>query len=153
GADLIVGLILVINAAAAAQAADNRAFLRDREAGLPDGDRSVSRRAESFCTVKNFLLRAASAWLRVAFMAICATGILAAQPVDPCLSNGTVSLGVSPSGPIAPSETVTVNWDLHGANLNCPVSLLRLYFRDATTGLLRRVVEQQVPVPSRGSAT
>jgi hypothetical protein len=108
-----------------------------------------------FCTVRNFLLRAASAWLRVAFMAIWAIGILAAQAVAavPCLSNETVSLSVSAPGPIAPHDPETVNWDLHGANVKCDVSLLRLYYRDATTGILRLVVEQHFPVPSSGSVT
>src|SRR5262245_55372203 len=126
----------------------DRGFLRDREAGLPDGDRSVSRRAELFCTVRNFLLRAASAWLRVAFMAIWAIGILAAQAVAavPCLSGETVSLIVSAPGPIAPYDSETVKWDFHGGNVKCDVSLLRLYYRDKTTGILRLVVEQHFPV-------
>jgi hypothetical protein len=70
------------------------AFLRDREAGLPDGGQSVSRYAELFRTVRNFVLRAASAWWRVAFMAIWTIGIPSAQPVAalPCLSNEMVSL-------------------------------------------------------------
>src|SRR5207249_7651583 len=78
---------------------------------------------------------------------------VAAQPAPPCLSNETVSLSVSAPGPIFPHDSETVKWDLHGRNVQCDVSLLRLYYRDATTGILRLVAEQHFPVPSSGSVT
>ena len=101
-------------------------------------------------------IRAVSAGFRVGFTAIVwALGMMAVQPVQaaevlPCGSDQPVSLTVS-AGSISLGQSTMVNWDLHWEKSVCDLSSLRLYYRDATTGVLRLVTEEDSPVASRGS--
>jgi len=84
-----------------------------------------------------------------------ALGMMAVQPARaaellPCGSDQPVSLTVS-AGSISLGQSTMVNWDLHWEKSVCDLSSLRLYYRDATTGVLRLVTEEASPVASSGS--
>jgi hypothetical protein len=101
-------------------------------------------------------LRVVRVWSHLGFkrivLTLAATGALSTQAADlPCPSSQPVSLNVSATS-INLGQSTLVNWDLHWERSVCELASLRLYYRDATTGVLQLVTESPAPLASSGSA-